>query len=323
MNKGTILLVTLWILAILSLLAIGIGFRSSIELKLTSYQTDSLKAYEIARAGVVKALNELQNDDSPTIETLWACGIALEPDETQAGKLQGISVGEGRFDCFITDLQRKVNLNTVPKEILKRMSPKITDEIADNIRAWRGDSDISSDAINKDYPDKPYECKNAPFNITEELLLVKDMPEDVFYGEEGIKNSITVYGPQELKININTADEKALDGLGLGQSSQNIIGYRGGEDMNIETREDNRAFTTLDEVKEYLKSAQGGGWDTIVLENLHLENFVVFGSDYFEIRSTGALNAPRKMRRTVTCVVKRTGAPAPPHKTQIIGWTEE
>jgi DNA uptake protein ComE-like DNA-binding protein len=301
-------------------LAIGIGFRSSVELKLTAYQIDNLKAYEIAKAGVVKALNELEHDDSPLVDTLWACGIALKPDETQDGKLQGVYLGGGHFDCFITDLQAKINLNSAPKEALKRLSEEITDEIADNIRAWRGDPDLPPDSLSRDYSGRPYSCKGAPFNISEELFLVKDSPAL----DKAFCNPLTVFGPPEFKVNINTADEKTIECLGLGASSQNIVQYRSGQDMDILTRQDNRAFTEIEELNWFLKDAEGGSWDDTALANLHLGDVVVFGSGYFQIRSTGMLDSSKsRARRTITCVVKRTAAASPPHKAEIIGWFEE
>ena len=122
MTKGVILLVTLWILAILSLLAIGIGFRRSIELKLAGYQIDSLKAYEIAKAGIVKAVDALERDKKPTVDTLRECGItlALEENETFDGKFRNITVGAGRFSIsYLEDAARKIDINTAPEQVLR------------------------------------------------------------------------------------------------------------------------------------------------------------------------------------------------------------
>lgn len=326
-KKATVLLVTLWILAILSLLAIGIGFRTSIELKLVGYQIDSLKAYEIAKAGVLKAINELEKDKAPNIDTIWECGITLKPDETLEGRFKGIKVGEGHFDVSLEDIQARININTAPVDILKRLSVKITNEIADNIRAWRGDQDIPPTAINRDYSDKPYSCKNAPFDIVDELLFVKDITQEIFSGgegETGIKDFITVYGPKEFKVNVNTADQKALEALGLGESAQYIVRYRTGEDGDIMRREDNKAFTGIEELKGFLKSAEGGGMDDTALENLHLDTFCSVNSNYFSIKSIGALEARKsKIQKTIICIIKREVSAAPPRKTEIIRWFEQ
>jgi general secretion pathway protein K len=60
----------------------------------------------------------------------------------------------------------------------------------------------------------PYECKNAPFETLNELLLVKGMTRAIFYGltgeetrnigvVEGIQQYLTIYG--DGKVNINEA----------------------------------------------------------------------------------------------------------------------
>lgn len=329
-TRGAVLLVTLWILAILSLLAVGIGFRTSIELKLTSYQVDSLKAYEIAKAGVIKAINELERDKSPNTDTLWECGISVGQDETLEAKFKDIKIGDGHFKISYTDetgneilgiqdLQGKINVNSANRDILKALSAGFTDyTIPDNIRAWRGDAD----ALNKNYSDKPYPCKGAPLDIIEELLLVKDMTQEIY---DAIKGPVTVYptDPKEkFALNVNTASQKALEALGLGESAAKIVIYRAGEDGDINTPADNKVFNNIDEVRYFLKSAIGGSFDDTALENLRLENLLCYGSNYFMIRSVGALEGKKaRFRKVINCVVRRAaGADC---KTEVIGWFEE
>jgi len=55
-EKGTILIVTSWILAIVTLFAIGIAFRVGLEIKLTGYRLDALKARYAAKAVMKKAI---------------------------------------------------------------------------------------------------------------------------------------------------------------------------------------------------------------------------------------------------------------------------
>ena len=56
--------------------------------------------------------------------------------------------------------------------------------------------------------DRSYKVKNAPFDSIEELLLVRDVDEDVY---QILKNHITIFPKQgSLKINLDTASEKVL-----------------------------------------------------------------------------------------------------------------
>lgn len=343
-NKGAVLLVTLWILSILSLLAVGIGFRASLELRLLAYQMNNLKVYEIAKAGVIKAIAELEKDETTDTDTIWECGIALKPDETQEDKFKDIKIGDGYFEVSyvneegdkiygIEDVRAKININTAPDHVLQGLSPEITEDIAANIRAWRGNEE-GIETTNRDYSDKPYSCKNAPFDVVDELLLVKDFGSEIFYGAPGgehdaaIKNLVTAHDPSgEFKININTAGQKVLESLGLGESAQNVVNYRAGDDGYIMTSDDNKVFSDIGGVKEFLKDAEGGAFDDTALENLHLEDVLVFNSDYFKIKSIGTLEGRKsKIKKTITCVVRRQAGGEGEEsgsETDIISWFEE
>jgi general secretion pathway protein K len=97
-ERGSILITTLWIMAILTLLAMGIGFRASLEVRLAKYSVDRLEARYLAKAGVVKA-RQLLADDKKSYDTLYECGIALE-EEMRPEALFGAEwnkLGTGNF----------------------------------------------------------------------------------------------------------------------------------------------------------------------------------------------------------------------------------
>jgi len=64
-NDGSILMVVLWILAFLVLLGLGLGYSTSIDQRLVSYQRDRLIALYLAKAGYFRALAHGCN--SPTL----------------------------------------------------------------------------------------------------------------------------------------------------------------------------------------------------------------------------------------------------------------
>ena len=64
------------------------------------------------------------------------------------------------------------------------------------------------------YLEKEYHCKNNILNNLEEMLLIKGVTKDIFYGDEykmGVRSFFTVYGGG--KININTAPIPVLMSL--------------------------------------------------------------------------------------------------------------
>ncbi|MBI4336029.1 MAG: general secretion pathway protein GspK [Candidatus Omnitrophica bacterium] len=332
-EAGTILLVTLWLLAMLSFLAIAIGFRTTIDLKLVGYQIDELKAYEVAKAGIITAINEIARDSEINTDTLWECGVKLEKDEKIEVKFNNVSAGEGHFSVSVEDMERRININTAPRDVLTKVSAEITGEIADNIRAWRGDTGegIPLGALSKDYSDRDYPCKGAAFDAPCELLLVKGVTAEMYNGgAEGLalRDIVTVWGPGEFKININTADQPAIKAVLAAynldtDAAANIVEKRIGDDKDIDLRDDNYVFTSLGQLKGFLRTAEGGDLDDTTLEKLNKP--VSFNSNYFTIRSTGALDAKSSSRvlKKITCVVRRELMTQPPHKIEIIGWSEE
>lgn len=332
-NKGMVLMVTLWILAILSLLAIGIGFRTTIDLRLVGYRMDSLKAYEIAKAGIIYAINEIEEDRSAT-DTLWECGFTLEENETFDEKFKNVKVGEGHFDITsIEDQEKKININKAPRSVLVNLLSGAANagELADNIRAWRGPlpNEEAPSLAAKDYLGKDYACKNAPFDVISELLLVKDITAEIYFGQnqtDGLGSFVTVYGLEDFKININTIDETSLAAvlasldLDRGAAAA-IVEARAGNDKDINNTLDNMVFKDFSEVESFFGEAEGGGKDPKLA---NLGPLVVFGSQYFKISSVGSLEGRKSaIKKTITCIVKRETAQNPPHKTEIIGWFEE
>src|SRR5277367_4500671 len=61
-DRGVILIITLWILLILSVIALGFSIELHLEARLARYQVDSHTAYYLSKAGIERAMVELKND---------------------------------------------------------------------------------------------------------------------------------------------------------------------------------------------------------------------------------------------------------------------
>ncbi|MFH1440909.1 MAG: hypothetical protein ABIH18_02545 [Candidatus Omnitrophota bacterium] len=236
-KKASVLMISLWILAILVILAITIGHRAVISLKLARNQRDGLKAYLYAKSGVYKAVAILKEDaelGSPAenYDTKEACGVNLEDKEPETFFVQEFENGTGDFtvayydskgEVFygMSDEYGKVNINIstdaqnnkferdVVIDLFTNYDIGNADELVDTIIAWIDPNAIISKA------------KKENFNSLEELLLVfeyyyrevnKDLTEDprkqaqITYAK--IKDSLRVVGDK--KININTASDEII-----------------------------------------------------------------------------------------------------------------
>ncbi|MFH1655812.1 MAG: hypothetical protein ABH954_04300 [Candidatus Omnitrophota bacterium] len=327
-KSGVILLVTIWILIILAVLSVGIGHRNSIGLKLNRFSIDKLKSYYMAKAGLQVVIKELEKDKKD-YDNLYECGISLDDEETLEDVLKDVSIGdgfysvgyekEGTFVYGLIDEERKINLNTVKMsnyEVLKNLFELLdidsekAEIIACSIADWHdSDSNVTNFpyGAEDDYYmelDGPYHCKNSPFEVLEELFLVRGMSKEIFLK---IKDYVSVFpaGFADLKVNVNTASKFVLQALGnLSSASSSdvdglvdkIIDYRAGSD-NIETTEDDESINLAD------TSALGL---TAPEETLFRELRVNFTtkSDYFRAKIQG-IYKDRKVISQIEIILSR------------------
>lgn len=284
-EKGMILIVTLWILAILTLLAVSFSYRMRVEIKLTQFQIDSLRALYLAKAGINYAIAQLKKDtnDYDSLNEQWAYKKEIE-------------LGKGKFIFYIEDEERRINLNTAPKSMLDKLGLK--EDIVCAIIDWRDEDNkiTKPDGVEDEYYqtlNRPYHCKNAPFESIEELLLVKGVTSEILYGEDNISQWMTVYGKG--KININTAPKKVLSILpGLNDElAQNIINYRAGGDLE-EGTEDDIIFEKPQEI--------GNVDEDIKNKYSQFKDFITTKSNNFRITSVGIKN---KVIRRITVIVEK------------------
>ncbi len=295
-KKGLILITTLWMVAILAVFAVSIGRQSAISLKLTSYDIDKLKAYFIARAGIIRVLAEkrleYKNNLSIGVDALsqpWANNTKLF-DRHRFGD-GSYTVGyeyplpKKSDDIPVTlygfmDEESKININTASDETISNLllyfdiDEDDAMDIAGAIIDWRDmDNDVASSedrllygAENTYYQGllQGYDCKNSDFDTIYELLLVRGIAPRIL---NMIKPYITIFGSG--KININSASEPVLSAL-IGPVFTNlpskIANFRSGEDGLIGTSDDawfSFGSTIIDRGKEGLveiKNLQDAEW---------------------------------------------------------------
>ena len=240
-NSGVILVVVVWILLILTILAIGVGRMTTIEIALTNYSLGQLRAKYMAWAGVFYAINLIQKDtaDKTTsqFDSLYQCAVSLDQNDAASfTKIFKNIALEERFFCIsypkknpdadreqewygFTDEERKINLNALTPEnylILRRLLINLGVEdatartIAASVIDWKdADDQITNGSFGAEDAyyqglKPPYHCKNMPFDNVEELLLVKGMTLKIL---EQLKDYVTVFPKDSsaLLINLNTA----------------------------------------------------------------------------------------------------------------------
>ena len=197
---GVILVALLWIFIALSAIALSFARESRVEVTATLNTQSLEKAYYIARAGLSESIYRLVHQRFSTRAP--QPGFQQEPTPLDLGRIEG-EFGGGRFLVEIQDESGKVNLNTVTEEQLRALVTatgiplRDADIITDSIMDWRDEDNAHrmNGAEDEYYQtlDPPYTAKNGRIDATEEILLIRGVTPEYFYGrpEKTVDGSIT------------------------------------------------------------------------------------------------------------------------------------
>jgi type II secretory pathway component PulK len=327
-KQASILIITVWVLSVLSIFAIGLSYAARMQMRYAAHLQDRVKLYYLARAGIEKAIVELENKED-TAYMAFDQPI-LNDDEL----FKDIPLGDGfitlRYHITedaskrqttlygVMDESAKIDINSVPADILSSMLERIAGleqeasiALAQAIVDWRS---LNQDPAVEEYYeelDVPYENKGAEFEIIEELLLVRGMTEPIF---SEIRDIITVYNTE--KVNINTAGFDTFYALGFSKRlSERIMEYRRGRD-GVSGTDDDKIFLTVNNLRDigFLFTE-----DSVQINTLISGNIIKVNSDTFRIHSFGHIKQEEDPpSRDITCVIRLREQ----QKPEILYWHE-
>ena len=142
------------------------------------------------------------------------------------------AVGGGAFRVRWVDEGGKININRADEETLRRIFTNLGVEepnkaiLVDSIMDWRDSDDLHRlNGAENDYYRSltpPYSAKNGPFDTVEDLLWVRGMTSDLFYGygdanggreqesqRVGLREIFTVDSPID-RVNLRTASAEVI-----------------------------------------------------------------------------------------------------------------
>jgi general secretion pathway protein K len=222
-ENGVILIALLWILVALSVIALSFSKESVVEVGAARNTRDLERSYFVARAGIASATYKLiQKRFLPRLQQLE---LADSPDPLDLG-LDAGKFGGGEYTVRIQDESGKINLNFSSEDQLRRVIeatgiPKNDgDIIVDSILDWRDvDTAHRINGAEDDYYqslDHPYQAKDGRMDTIEELLLIRGVTSDYFFGHPektqdgsiiyryGLARCFTIYSTTN-RINVNFA----------------------------------------------------------------------------------------------------------------------
>lgn len=242
-EPGIVLIVVLLIIAVLAALIFEFCHDVRLKYQLAQNTLRSYQALGCAEAGLALAVAALEQNNS------------LGADEKLAGILSGavpVSVGPGYCTTSVVGERSKINVNGLVTREGRPERQRIDQmlRLIDVLNAQRPGRDTISYSLipalmdwidpgnevtalsevrganagaEEDYYqnlEKPYHCKNGPLEVLSELLLVKGMTREIFYGRgaapqtgptSGMSEYLTVYG--EGPVNLNDASAIVLQTL--------------------------------------------------------------------------------------------------------------
>ncbi|MCM8780836.1 MAG: general secretion pathway protein GspK [Candidatus Omnitrophica bacterium] len=320
-NNAQITVLGLWILIILTLLAIAIGQRVQFALGISRYQKDKLKADLLAKTAVNLAIAELESDASSDYDTLqdnWAEDVERFKKITLNGnpsEYASISYNIDKQYFGLVDEGRKINLNTAPRELLIAlfsecgMMHRYAEDLADYVCVWRGDNNYYLNSNAEVYRN----FKKSPFVRLEELVIVASQ----FYKDRGyydyqrmarqlymeVKDYVTVYSVSIYSyVNVNTVTKRVLLMLARSQvkSQEEMDCIEPIVEDILKQRSERGYFKNLDKIK-LRDVVSGTSADETLFANLK-SKFILY-SRYFTIETQGYSG---KVIRRIKAIYDRT-----------------
>ena len=230
-DRGIALIIVMIIIAALTIVVTGFAYSMRVEAKLarnTRFNPDmdwlGRSGVELARYLLSKrARGEEQMD---ALHQKWAGGPCRLPtdatDELEPWEeleMTNVKLGNGTFSIKITDMERKLNINSAPEPLLRfilemhgGVDATDVDVYIDSLRDWMdpdenaGLNGAESDVYLSESP--PYYSKNGPMDHITELKLVQGFRENPSLYSVFAKNFTAISGGL---INVNTASAQVLE----------------------------------------------------------------------------------------------------------------
>jgi general secretion pathway protein K len=329
-DRGVILIALLWILTIISVIALSFARETFVEVAAARNARDLTDAYYIARAGMASTIYQLmQKKYLP--QRAPADQLALEADPVDLGRVLG-QFGDGEYEVEIQDESGKINVNAgeIALPQLKALTEVIgipkpdADIIVDAILDWIDvDKVPHANGAEDDYYQTlrpPYLAKNKPMSVLEELLLVRGVTPDYYFGHRektadgqiieryGLSRYLTAHLPSVIgsRINVNSAPLPVL---------LSIPGLSPGAAQTIVERRQVRPFRDLGEINRDLGPSLGNALGYI---SAQLPSTPI-AAVYTLVASAHRGNS--KVRRIIRAIVK-IDPNDPNNRYKIIYWNE-
>ena len=224
-SGGIALIMVMCAIFVLSALAAGFVLSMKVETRLAYNANSEQQLLWLGRSGVELARYVLSQhppgEPYDSLNQKWAGGsgsLSESNSVLSSLSLNNYPVGDGTVSIKIIDLERKVNINTASattiQQALTLMGVDANDisVVSDSILDWIDSDDLPRVAgAESDYYQGlavPYYAKNAPIDDLSELLLVKDVTPEMYWGGNAGNHTPSVF---QHKLGLGTAPGQTPD----------------------------------------------------------------------------------------------------------------
>ena len=365
-ERGIALMLVLWVLTLLSIMVFEFCYTMRIEATITRNFKEGERSYFLAQAGINRAIIEIVKTKSAVKKFKGSKESMVKDEEKYVDEEEEESeewkpreepytfpFQGGECEVKIGDEGSKINLNWIAKKA--KSDRKLLTDIFENSCGLEGEErdvivDSIIDWVDKDHNhlingaedeyyeslEDPYECRDGHFVVTEELLLVRGVTEEIYYGrnlsarerdelmeeedaspvkklehdleedeerriDKGLSELFTVFSNRNsLKININDAPYSLLMSVSgmTDDVARSIIELRREEEF------ENISDARLMELPNY---------------NQIKPQITVDPTDYYKIEARGRVD-DSSVARAISAVVKIT--PKKKDKYEVVYWQE-
>jgi general secretion pathway protein K len=220
-QQGIALVIVMISILVLTVLAGGFAYSMKVETKLARNANSEAELEWLGRSGVEYARWVLANsmlDPSQPYDSLdqpWATGSGwIGPTNSPIAEVQNpFTLGRGTVSWKIVDLERKFNINS-PEPILQQVLPKAFElmgvapgestPLVNAILDWIDPDDQTHiQGAESEYYQSltpPYAAKNGPIDDISELLLIRGMMPEIYYGAAATNYQPSYYSQQRGRL---------------------------------------------------------------------------------------------------------------------------
>ncbi len=235
--RGSALLAVLWLSAALAAIAFSLSSTVRGETERTSTAVDGLRSYYLASGAIERA----------SMELLWSVANPAKRTLPQGSTAVDYNFPSGAVHVEIVPEAAKLDVNKVLPEELYRLVVALgieserAQEITLGIVDWRKPAAEDGSALDSYYLSltPSFRARHASIEEIEELLLVKGVTPDIFYGtyvpapdvepggrrllpRAGLADCLSVFGSSS-QVDANTASPAVLAAIGVPPSAINAL----------------------------------------------------------------------------------------------------